>query len=156
MVQQIRAYNVREERVLAAMGKVRRHVFIPDEYRRRSNPYGDHPCDLGHGQTISQPYIVAYMTERMTLKRGEKVLEIGSGSGYEAAILTETGVEVYSIEIIPQLAEHARRALAAEGYNDVHVLRDDRSTLPSTLLSLRVLPRKIPKCWLINSKTATG
>lgn len=125
MVQQLRAYGIKDQRILAAMSKVRRHMYIPEEYRSMIASYGDHPCTIGHGQTISQPYIVAYMTEHMDLKEGERVLEIGTGSGYQAAILAELGVEVYSIEIIPELAEHARKALAAEGYRKVHVLTGD-------------------------------
>ena len=118
-------YRIQDERILAAMGKVRRHTYIPEKLRRDSNPYGDYPCSIGFGQTISQPFIVAYMTEKMELKKGEKVIEIGTGSGYQAAILAELGVDVYTIEIIPELAEHARKALAAEGYDKVHVLMGD-------------------------------
>lgn len=125
MVQQLRAYRIMDERILEAMGNVRRHMFIPEKYRHRSDAYGDHPCPIGYDQTISQPFIVAYMTERMNLKRDEKVLEIGTGSGYQAAILAEMGAEVYSIEIIPELADHARKALAAERYDKVHVLTGD-------------------------------
>ncbi|MCX7591796.1 MAG: protein-L-isoaspartate(D-aspartate) O-methyltransferase [Kiritimatiellae bacterium] len=124
MVQQIRDYGVRDERVLRAMAKVRRHVYIPEAYRGR-DAYGDHPCPIGHDQTISQPYIVAYMTEKMNLKPGEKVLEIGTGSGYQAAILAEMGAKVYTIEIIPELADHARRVLTREGYGQVKVLTGD-------------------------------
>jgi protein-L-isoaspartate(D-aspartate) O-methyltransferase len=118
-------YRVQDKRILTAMRKVRRHAFIPAGHLRLSDPYGDHPCPIGHGQTISQPYIVAYMTERMKLQPGEKVLEIGTGSGYQAAVLAELGVKVYSIEILAPLAEHARRVLAAEGYQDVRVLTGD-------------------------------
>jgi len=125
MVAVVRRYGVKDEDVLAAMSKVRRHVFIPRTYRFLSDPYGDHPCSIGHGQTISQPYIVAYMTEQMTLKSGEKVLEVGTGSGYQAAILSEFGVEVYSIEIIADLAEHARKVLKAGGYDNVRVRTGD-------------------------------
>ncbi|MGQ9663323.1 MAG: protein-L-isoaspartate(D-aspartate) O-methyltransferase [Kiritimatiellia bacterium] len=124
MIEQIRHYGVKDERVLKAMSKVRRHVFIPELFRGR-DAYGDHPCPIGYEQTISQPYIVAYMTERMNLKPGEKVLEIGTGSGYQAAILAEMGAKVYTIEIIPELATHARRVLAQEGYGDVKVLTGD-------------------------------
>jgi len=124
MVALLRKYDVKDEKVLAAMAKVRRHAYIPKKYRVAS-AYGDHPLPIGHRQTISQPYIVAYMTERMELKEGEKVLEIGTGSGYQAAILAELGLKVYSIEIIPELAEHARKALKAEGYKDVKVLAGD-------------------------------
>ncbi len=125
MVDLLRTYGIKDQRILDAMKKIRRHLFIPEEYRGKSDPYGDHPCPIGHGQTISQPFIVAYMTERMDLKKGEKVLEIGTGSGYQAAILAELGVEVYSIEIIPELAEHAKKTLAAQKYEGVHLLTGD-------------------------------
>ena len=125
MVTKLRIHRIRNREVLDAMRKVRRHRYIPEAYRRRCNPYGDHPCPIGHGQTISQPFIVAYMTERMEIRPGEKVLEIGTGSGYQAAILAELGADVYSIEITPELADHARRVLAAEGYKTVKVLTGD-------------------------------
>lgn len=125
MIETLKAYGIRDAEVLRAMSKVRRHVYIPEAYRGVADPYGDHPCPIGHGQTISQPYIVAYMTERIAPKPGEKILEIGTGSGYQAAILAEMGSEVYTIEIIPELAEHARRVLAEEGYRNVHVLTGD-------------------------------
>ena len=125
MVRTLRVYGIKDERVLSAMAKIRRHLFIPEAFRRRDDAYGDHPCPIGHGQTISQPYIVAYMTEKINPKPGEKVLEIGTGSGYQAAILAECGADVYSIEIVPELAQHARTALANEGYKKVHVLTGD-------------------------------
>lgn len=125
MVAQLRAYKIRDRRILEAMGKIRRHVFVPEPYRRRSDPYGDHPCPIGHGQTISQPFIVAHMTERLNLAPGEKVLELGTGSGYQAALLAELGAEVITVEIVPELAAHARRALASEGYGHVRVVQSD-------------------------------
>lgn len=125
MIETLKAYGIRDPDVLRAMSTVRRHAFIPEAYRHVADPYGDHPCPIGHGQTISQPYIVAYMTERIAPKKGEKILEIGTGSGYQAAILAELGAEVYSIEIIPELAEHARKVLAEEGYSQVRVLTGD-------------------------------
>jgi protein-L-isoaspartate(D-aspartate) O-methyltransferase len=124
MVDVIRRHGVKDERVLEAMGKVRRHVYIPDE-ARRFDAYGDHPCPIGYGQTISQPFIVAYMTQRIEVVPGMRVLEIGTGSGYQAAVLAELGAEVYSIEIVPELADHARRVLAAEGYDGVKVKTGD-------------------------------
>ncbi|RCK80527.1 MAG: Protein-L-isoaspartate O-methyltransferase [Candidatus Ozemobacter sibiricus] len=124
MVQTLRAYGIRDERILTTMGRVRRHRFIPEAYRWASDPYGDHPCPIGHQQTISQPYIVAYMTERIAPQPGEKILEIGTGSGYQAAILADLGADVYSIEIIPELADHARQVLASEGFA-VKVLTGD-------------------------------
>ncbi|PKL46004.1 MAG: protein-L-isoaspartate O-methyltransferase [Candidatus Riflebacteria bacterium HGW-Riflebacteria-2] len=115
MIEQLIAYGVRDEKVIAAMRKVKRHNFLPTGYFSR-DAYGDHPLPIGHNQTISQPYIVAYMTERISPKPGEKVLEIGTGSGYQAAVLAELGADVYSIEIVPELASHSIEALASEGY----------------------------------------
>jgi protein-L-isoaspartate(D-aspartate) O-methyltransferase len=125
MVALLKRYGIRDARVLAAMSRVRRHAFIPDAYRGRADAYGDHPSPIGFDQTISQPFIVAYMTERMNLREGEKVLEIGTGSGYQAAILAAMGVDVYTIEIVPELAEHARKVLKAEGFEEVKVLTGD-------------------------------
>ena len=124
MVEVIRRHGLKDERVLTAMRAVKRHRFIPDACRR-ANAYGDHPCPIGHDQTISQPFIVAYMTWKMDLKPGEKVLEIGTGSGYQAAILAEMGTEVYSIEIIPELAVHAKATLMKEGYESIRLLEGD-------------------------------
>ena len=125
MVRQLRDYEIKDKNVLRAMGKVRRHMFIPEEFRKLETAYGDHPFPIGHNQTISQPYIVAYMTEKLELESGDKVLEIGTGSGYQAAVLAECGADVYSIEIIPELAEHARKALKSEGYGKIKVLAGD-------------------------------
>ena len=125
MVQQLRTYGIKDERVLKAMSTIQRHKFIPEEYLGFVAPYGDHPCPIGYNQTISQPYIVAYMTERLNIQPGERILEIGTGSGYQAAVLAEVGAQVYSIEIIPELADHARKALAAGGYEQVEVLAGD-------------------------------
>ncbi len=120
MVRDIRAHGVTNEVVLRAMERVRRHAFIPFGQSTR-HAYGDHPLPIGHGQTISQPFIVAYMTDRLRVTAGMKVLEIGTGSGYQAAVLAALGAKVFTIEIIPELAAHARRALAAEGFGDVQV-----------------------------------
>lgn len=126
MVDVLKRYGIRDPRILEAMGRVRRHCYIPEAYRRRGVAYGDHPCPIGEDQTISQPFIVAYMTEKMQLKAGERVLEIGTGSGYQAAVLAELGAQVYSVEIVPVLAQHARSVLEAEGYsNRVSVLTGD-------------------------------
>lgn len=115
---QIRARDVRSKSVLEAMRKVPRHRFVPAEIERRA--YEDNPLPIGYGQTISQPYIVAYMTEAAEVSKDDKVLEIGTGSGYQAAILGELAREVYTIEIIPELAERARRTLEAAGCRNVH------------------------------------
>lgn len=116
--------GVEDAGVIEAMQSVPRHEFVPQEYLDRS--YADHPLPIGFGQTISQPYIVAWMTELLELQPGERVLEIGSGSGYQAAVLAELGyVEVYSIEIILELAEQAARNLQAAGYENVHLMQGD-------------------------------
>lgn len=108
-------YSIRDERVLRAMSEIPRHLFIPENFRLFADPYGDHPCSIGHGQTISQPYIVAYMTEKLNPQPGEKVLEVGSGSGYQSAVLAALGAKVYTVEAIPDLAEHVRRVFAEQG-----------------------------------------
>lgn len=105
--------------VMRAMGAVRRHRFVPENYVSRA--YGNHPLPIGHGQTISQPYIVALMSNLLGLKPGARVLEVGTGSGYQAAVLAEMGMQVYSIEIIRPLAQSARARLHAEGYGQVQV-----------------------------------
>ena len=120
MVETLRRRGIECEKVLEAMEKVRRHRFIPEAYRGVT-AYEDRPLPIGHDQTISQPYVVAYMTEILQLRAGEKTLEIGTGSGYQAAVLAEMGAKVYTIEIIPELGRHAEAALAAEGYEDVKV-----------------------------------
>jgi protein-L-isoaspartate(D-aspartate) O-methyltransferase len=112
MVRQLVNYGITDNRVLDAMGIVKRHMFIPEEYREDSDPYGDHPCSIGRGQTISQPFIVAYMIEKMEPLAGERILEIGTGSGYEAAVLSLMGMDVFTVEIVPELSAHAKRELA--------------------------------------------
>lgn len=113
--EQIRQRGISDSRVLAAMRKVPRHRFVPDE--QLAQAYADHPLPIGYGQTISQPYIVALMTEFLALQRGEKVLEIGTGSGYQAAILAELTDQVYTVEIIEPLGQRAAAALKELGYN---------------------------------------
>ncbi|MGD8618038.1 MAG: protein-L-isoaspartate(D-aspartate) O-methyltransferase [Gammaproteobacteria bacterium] len=108
-----------DPRVLQAMATVPRHALVPEELR--SLAYENRPLPIGHGQTISQPYVVAIMTDLLALQPGDKVLEIGTGSGYQAAVLAELGVRVYSIEIIEPLGELARKNLAALGYDNIEV-----------------------------------
>jgi protein-L-isoaspartate(D-aspartate) O-methyltransferase len=112
--QQLVPRGIHEERVLAAMGKVPREEFVPPDSRAAS--YEDGPLPIGYGQTISQPYIVAFMTEQLRLSPKDRVLEIGTGSGYQAAILAELGSEVYSVEIVEPLAKNAEAALQRLGY----------------------------------------
>ena len=123
MVRTIRAYGLEDKAVLAAMAAVPRHEFVPPSLS--GNAYDDTPLPIGHEQTISQPYIVAEMTRQLALKPGEKVLEIGTGSGYQAAVLTHFTTEVYSIEIIKPLADEARKRLQRLGYDVVNVRHGD-------------------------------
>jgi protein-L-isoaspartate(D-aspartate) O-methyltransferase len=116
---QIRTRGIRSQAVLDAMLRVPRHLFVPMGVRALA--YEDRPLPIGSNQSISQPYIVAYMTEALQAAPGEKVLEIGTGSGYQAAVLAELVREVYSIEIIPELVDRARQNLAQAGYRNVHV-----------------------------------
>ena len=109
--------------VIAAMRRVPRHRFIPDS--ESEDAYGDFPLPIGYEQTISQPFIVAFMTEALKLKPGEKVLEIGTGSGYQAAILAELEVQVFTIEIVKPLAQYARDNLSKLGYDQVWVRAGD-------------------------------
>ena len=120
---QIVARGIKDERLLAAMRKVKRHLFVPPLYRVFS--YADTPLSIGHGQTISQPYIVALMTELLALKGNEKVLEIGTGSGYQAAVLAELSKEVYTIEILKPLSERSEKLLKKLGYSNVFVKCSD-------------------------------
>jgi protein-L-isoaspartate(D-aspartate) O-methyltransferase len=116
---QLRGRDIRDERVLATMAKVPRHLFVPEGYREEA--YQDTPLPIGFGQTISQPYMVALMTELLELRGEEKVLEIGTGSGYQTAVLAELAGEVYSVEVIPELSERARRILESLGYRNFHL-----------------------------------
>jgi len=120
---QIQARGVKDKRVLAAMRKVPREEFVPED--QRPFAFEDRPLPIGEGQTISQPYIVALMTELLELKEGEKVLEIGTGSGYQAAILAELTPNVYSIEILEPLAKRAKETLERLGYDGIKLMTGD-------------------------------
>ena len=117
--EQLRARDIHSARVLDAMRKVPRHLFIPESMRALA--YEDSPLPIGYGQTISQPYIVAFMTQELKVESDHRVLEIGTGSGYQAAILGVLAREVYTIEIVAPLAERARATLVELGYHNVHV-----------------------------------
>ena len=117
--EQLRARDIVDERVLAAMEQVPRELFVPESERPRA--YADAALPIGHGQTISQPYMVARISEALSLTGGERVLDVGTGSGYQAAVLAELGADVHTIERIPDLAEQARENLAAAGYERVQV-----------------------------------
>ena len=123
MLATIESYGLKDTTVLKAMASVPRHMFVPEKFRKFS--YHDSPLGIGFGQTISQPYIVAEMTRLLKLTPDSKVLEIGTGSGYQAAVLSELSKHVYSIEIVKPLLEHARKNLAAAGYTDVRLRYGD-------------------------------
>jgi protein-L-isoaspartate(D-aspartate) O-methyltransferase len=116
---QLVARGIRSSRVLDAMRRVQRHLFVPEA--QRADAYADSPLPIGYGQTISQPYIVAFMTEALDVARDSRVLEIGTGSGYQAAVLAALAKEVYTIEIVPPLAERARTTLGDLGYRNIQV-----------------------------------
>jgi len=116
---QLRARDISDERVLEAMERVPRELFVPEDERGRA--YADAALPIGHGQTISQPYMVARIAEALAVRPGERVLDVGTGSGYQAAVLAELGAEVVTIERIPELAESASESLAAAGYPQVDV-----------------------------------
>ena len=117
--QQLRARDIHSARVLDAILKVPRHLFIPEA--ERAQAYQDHPVSIGYGQTISQPYIVAFMTQALDIEPNHRLLEIGTGSGYQAAVLSILAKEVFTIEIVAPLAERARKVLANLGYRNIQV-----------------------------------
>jgi len=148
MVEQLRQMGIRDTRVLAAMARVRRHAFLPKGYQGQ-DAYGNHPLPIGHDQTISQPYIVAYMTEKMSVRPGDTVLEIGTGTGYQAAVLAELGASVFSVETIQELADHAKEVLEAEGYASVQVRHGDgyhgwRDHMPYDIIMATCAPEALP------------
>ena len=120
---QIRDRGIKDQRVLVAMDAVPRHKFVPAHLQE--DAYADTPLPIGSDQTISQPFIVAYMTEALQLPSDAAVLEVGTGSGYQAAVLAEVAAQVYSIEIVPELAERSRRLLNDLGYDNIHLRLDD-------------------------------
>jgi protein-L-isoaspartate(D-aspartate) O-methyltransferase len=146
--QQLVVRGIKDARVLAAMGKVPREEFVPSESRDAS--YEDRPLPIGYEQTISQPYIVAFMTEQLRPKQSDRVLEIGTGSGYQAAILAELVAEVYTIEIVGPLAKDAQATLQRLGYKNVHVKIGDGykgwpESAPFDAVIVTCAPDKIPQ-----------
>jgi len=146
--QQLKAEGIKDERVLAAMAKVPREEFVPAD--QRAGAYQDGPLPIGYDQTISQPYIVAFMTEQLRPKPGDRVLEIGSGSGYQAAILAELVTEVYTIEIVEPLAKTAEATLQRLGYKNVHLKVGDGykgwpEEAPFDAIIVTCAPDKVPQ-----------
>ncbi|MCR4412504.1 MAG: protein-L-isoaspartate(D-aspartate) O-methyltransferase [Thermoguttaceae bacterium] len=145
---QLRARDITDPRVLEVMGRVPRHRFVSEEQQRRA--YEDHPLPIGHDQTISQPYIVALMTQLAAPKPGDRALDIGTGSGYQAAILAELCKEVYSIEIVQPLAETAKKRLAQLGYRNITVRSGDGyrgwpEHAPFDVIVLAAAPNHVPQ-----------
>ena len=145
--QQIAARGISDAATLAAMRTVPRHEFLP--MRLRSEAYADYPLPIGHGQTISQPYVVAFMTEAIRPQPGEKILEIGSGSGYQAAVLAAMGANVYTMEIVEPLAEMSRQTLERLGYKNARVKFGDGfrgwpEHAPFDAIIVTCAPDKIP------------
>ena len=152
---QIEGRGIRDARVLEAMRRVPRQRFVPENLRSRA--FEDNPLPLGQGQTISQPYIVAFMTEAARLRPGERVLEVGTGSGYQAAVLSAVGARVYSIEILAELAESARRTLKDTGYGDVSVRTGDGfrgwpEEAPFDAIVVTAAPEEVPEPLLAQLK----
>jgi protein-L-isoaspartate(D-aspartate) O-methyltransferase len=140
--------GIEDPAVLEAMGAVPRHAFVPEALRDQA--YSDEPLPIGDGQTISQPFIVALMTEALQLSRGDRVLEIGTGSGYQAAVLAHIGAEVYSIERLPPLATAAAKRLEGLGYTNVHVRAGDGNdgwpeAAPFDAVLVTAAAREIPR-----------
>ncbi len=145
---QLKRRDIKDPKVLDAMNKVPRDMFVPESLQR--NAYDDGPLPIGEGQTISQPYIVAYMTEQLRLRGDEKVLEIGTGSGYQAAILAEIAKEVYTIEIIETLSKRAEKVLGELGYKNIRFRTGDgyfgwKEYAPFDAIIITAAPPKIPE-----------
>ncbi len=145
---QIAHRGISDQKVLDAIYKVKRHLFVPERLKKLA--YEDHPLPIGYGQTISQPYIVAYMTEVANLKKGDRVLEIGTGSGYQAAVLAEIVKEVYTIEIIKPLADTARQRLKDLGYKNIYVKHGDGylgwpEFMPYDAIIVTAAPNEVPE-----------
>ena len=147
--------DIRDQRVLDAIRRVPRHLFVPENRRRAA--YADQPLPIGLRQTISQPYIVAYMTQALKLHRHDRVLEIGTGSGYQAAILAELVREVFTIEIIPELGQRSRKLLTDLGYQNIHVRVGDGyqgwpDKAPFDAIIVTAAPPKLPQPLLAQLK----
>lgn len=150
MIELLKARGIHNKRVLNAMGKVDRTRFVLPEYKNRA--YEDGPLPIGENQTISQPYIVAYMTQELGLTGTEKVLEVGSGSGYQTAILAELAKEVYAIEIIPALYELGKKNLGYFGYGNVFLKKGDgrngwKDLAPFDAILVAAAPEELPREW---------
>ena len=157
--EQIERRGIIDQRVLEVMRKVKRHLFVPTHLKNAA--YEDRPLPIGYGQTISQPYIVAYMTEAAGINRNDRVLEIGTGSGYQAAVLAELSKEVYTIELLKPLAENARLLLEKLGYKNIQVKCGDgyqgwKEHAPFDAIIVTAAPSEIPGELVKQLKTGGG
>lgn len=148
LIQQLLRQGIDDPNVIKALRAVPRHAFVPEDLRRES--YDNNPLPIGHRQTISQPFVVAYMCQELHLKATDRVLEIGTGSGYHAAVMSELAAEIYTIEIIPELAEDARQVLDSLGYQNIHVRVGDGfqgwlEHAPYDAIILTAAPSSIPE-----------
>lgn len=153
---QIKSRGIMDAKVLESMEKVPRHVFVPENMKKFA--YNDEPLPIGRSQTISQPYIVAYMTEVLQLSGEEKVLEVGTGSGYQAAILAEIAKEVFTIEFIDELSSNAEKVLQEEGYTNIHFRVGDgaygwKEYAPYDAIIVTAAPSEVPKALQDQLKT---
>jgi protein-L-isoaspartate(D-aspartate) O-methyltransferase len=145
---QIENRGVKNEKVLNAMLKIRRHLFVPENYKNYA--YDDCPLSIGYNQTISQPYIVAYMTEKLDIQKTDKILEIGTGSGYQTAILAELSDNVHTIEIVPELFDKTQKLLNSLNYKNIKFKKGDghngwQEYAPYDKIILTAAPEKIPQ-----------
>ena len=146
--EQIKGRGIKDPSVLKAVSTVKRELFVPE--KNRDLAYSDRPLPIGHNQTISQPYIVAYMTEQLQVEKDQKVLEIGTGSGYQAAVLAELVNHVFTIEIIPELAEGAEKVLNKTGYDNITIRTGDGykgwpDQAPFDRIMVTAAPEEIPE-----------
>ncbi|PIQ88962.1 MAG: protein-L-isoaspartate O-methyltransferase [Candidatus Omnitrophica bacterium CG11_big_fil_rev_8_21_14_0_20_42_13] len=154
--EQLAARGISDKAVLEVMAKVKRHLFVPESLSRMA--YEDRPLPISYGQTISQPYIVAFMTQAAGLGSNDRVLEIGTGSGYQAAVLAEIVKEVYTIEIVKPLADRARNRLKVMGYNNIEVRHGDgyqgwKEQAPFDAIIVTAAPDEIPEELIRQLKT---
>lgn len=148
VLKQLISRDVVDKTVLAAFSKIPRHLFVSRDYQ--SSAYNDCPLPIGFDQTISQPYMVAFMTQLLRLKGGERVLEIGTGSGYQAAILAELGADVFTVELVPELSERARALIESLGYRKVYFRIGDGNMgwsdhAPFDAITVTCAPETVPQ-----------
>lgn len=153
---QIISRGIKNKKLIEAMREVPRHEFVPDNWKDYS--YSDGPLPIGQGQTISQPYIVAIMTELLEVNEGDRILEIGTGSGYQAAILSKMGCEVYTVEIVEELTEKAKKVIEKLGYENIHFMVGDgyegwKENSPYDGIIVTASPPEIPQPLLDQLKT---